>query len=95
MNETASTTARNVGRCFFILGRAATTAMIQAKSGSNPPRSRIATPRMIDEVRPKANLALFDLIIDGNCVTTKRLNDETSMTAKLEAGITTFVKSFK
>lgn len=87
--------ARTLGRCFLILGNAAIMAIIQAKSGSGPPRTRMATPSTSDEVNPTANLALVDVSVDGNCVTTSRLNDETSITVRLDAAKRTFVRSCK
>lgn len=75
------------GICHLILGRMAIIDRMQVNKGRTPLNIRIPKPSMMEDVKPIKILDRLEIIVEGNCVTTKNVKEAISMVVNADIGI--------
>lgn len=89
------TTARIVGFCPVSLGSMAIIARIVINRDTEARTITIPTPKIVEPKKPIRNLIFTDVKVDVNCARSSKLEEDTSSTDKIDAGIVTLAKSCK
>lgn len=74
------------GICHLILGRMAIIDRMQANKSRTFLNIKIPKPIITEDVKPIKILDRLDIIVEGNCVTTKNVKETTSMVVNADTG---------
>lgn len=74
------------GICHLILGRIAIIDKMQTNKGRTPFNIKIPKPSIMEDVKPIKILDRFEIIVEGNWVTTKNVKEAMSIAVNADTG---------